>query len=62
MFKPKQAQNTERQQTIRINYKCDGGIGKSIPRITVQHHESCRGIANGDPEGRIFLSHSHMTK
>ena len=32
-------------------------IEKSVPRITVWHHEACRVMTNGDREGRIFLSH-----
>ena len=32
---------------------------KSVPRIIVWYHEACREIANGDPEGRIFLSLPH---
>ena len=34
-------------------------IEKSVPRITVWHHEACRVMTNGDHEGRIFLSHPH---
>ena len=29
---------------------------KSIPRITVWHHEACQVMTNGDDEGQIFLS------
>ena len=29
---------------------------KSVPRITVWHHEACRVMPNSDCEGRIFLS------
>ena len=32
-----------------------GGYKKPVPRITVWHHEACRVMTNGDPEGRIFL-------
>ena len=39
---------------IRICHKCEGRIEKSVPRITVWHHEACRVMTNGDPEGRIF--------
>ena len=42
-----------------IYYECEGRIEKSIPRIAVWHHEACRVMTNGDPEGRIFLSYSH---
>ena len=34
-------------------------IEKSVPRITVWHHEACRVVTNGDPEGRIFISLPH---
>ena len=44
---------------IRIYHECEGRIGKSVPRITVWHHEACRVMTNGDPEGRLFLSYSH---
>ena len=30
-----------------------------MPRITVWHHEACRVMTNGDPEGWIFLSHPY---
>ena len=40
---------------IRIDHDCEGRIKKSVPRITVWHHVACRVMANGDPEGRIFL-------
>ena len=40
----------------QIEYKneCEGRIEKSIPRIAFWHHEACRVMTNGDPEGRIF--------
>ena len=41
-----------------ISIHCEGGIEKSILRIADWHHQSCR-MTIGDPEGRIFLSHSH---
>ena len=34
---------------IRIHHECEGGIEKSVGRITDLHHEAC--------EGQIFLSH-----
>ena len=40
-------------------YLCEGGIGNSVPRIAVWHHEACRVMTNSDPEGQIFLSHPH---
>ena len=44
---------------MRIYHECEGGIEKSVPRITDWHHEACRVMTNGNPEGRIFLPHSH---
>ena len=44
---------------IRTYDECDGRIEKSVPRITVLHHEACRVMTNGDPEGWIFLSYPH---
>ena len=44
---------------IRIYHECEGRIEKSVPRIAVCHHEACRVMTNGDPEGRIFLSYPH---
>ena len=46
-------------KNIRIHHECDGGIEKSVPRITDWHHEACRVMPNGDREGRIFLSHTY---
>ena len=43
----------------RIYHECEGRIEKSVPRISVWHHDACRLMANGDPEGRIFLSYPH---
>ena len=40
-------------KNIRIDHECEGWIEKSVPRITVWHHEACRVMTNGDPEGRI---------
>ena len=45
---------------IRIYHECEGRIEKSVMRITVWHHEACRVMRNGDPEGQIFLSYPHM--
>ena len=44
---------------IGICHECEGGIEKSVPRITIWHHKACRVMTNGVPEGRIFLSHPH---
>ena len=47
------------QHNIRIYHECEGRIEKSVPRIAVWHHEACRVMTNGDPEGRIFQSYPH---
>ena len=44
---------------LRIRHECEGGIGKSVPRITDWHHEACRVMTNGDCKGQILLSHPH---
>ena len=44
---------------MRIYHEYEGRIEKSVPRITVWHHEACRVMTNADPEGRIFLSFPH---
>ena len=44
---------------IRIYRECEGGIEKSVSRITDWHHKACGAMANGNREGRIFLSHAH---
>ena len=36
---------------IRIYHEREGRIEKSAPRITDCHHEACRVMTNGDPEG-----------
>ena len=46
-------------KNIRIYHECEGRIEKSVPRITVWHHEACPVMTNSDPEGRIFLSYPH---
>ena len=46
-------------RNMRIYDECEGRIEKSIPRITVWHHEACRVMTNGDFEERIFLSYPH---
>ena len=50
---------TQSVRYIRIHHECEGRIEKSVPRIAVWHHEACRVMPNGDPEGRIFLSYPH---
>ena len=39
-----------------VYHECEGRMEKSVSRIAVWHHEACRVMTNGDPEGRIFLS------
>ena len=46
-------------ENISIYHECEGGIEKSVPRITDWHHEACRVMTNGNHEGQIFLSHPH---
>ena len=46
-------------EIIRIYQECEGWIEKSVPRIAIWHHEACRVMPNGDPEGQIFLSYPH---
>ena len=41
-------------QNIRIYHECEGRIEKSVWRIAVWHHEACRVMTSGDPEGQIF--------
>ena len=48
----------ERAGFIGIYHEREGGIEKSIPRITVWHHEAYRVMTNGDHEERIFLSYN----
>ena len=48
-----------RGNIIRIHHECEGGIDKSVLRITDCHHEACRVMTNGDCEGQILLSHPH---
>ena len=43
---------------IRIYHECEGRIEKPVLRFAVWHHQACRVMTNGDPEGRIFLSYS----
>ena len=44
----------ERGKNMRNFHGCEGRIEKSVPRITVWHHEAPRKMTNGDPEGRII--------
>ena len=46
-------------KNIRIYHWYEGRVEKSVPRIAFWHHEACRVMTNGDPEGRIFLSYPH---
>ena len=45
--------------TIRIYHECEIGIEKSVPRITVLHHQACRLMTECDDEVRICLSHTN---
>ena len=47
---------------IYMHHECEGKIEKYVPRIAVWHHEACRVMTNGDPEGRTFLSYHHNNK
>ena len=47
-------------KNIRIYHECESKIEKSVPRITVWHHEACQVMTNGDPEGWIFVSYPNM--
>ena len=44
---------------MRIYQECEGGIGKSVLRITIWHHGACRVMMNSDHEGRIFQPNPH---
>ena len=49
-----------RPQIIRIHHECEGGIEKqSVPMTTDWHCKACQVMANGDHEGRNFISHPH---
>ena len=43
----------------KIHYLCEGGIEKSVMRITHWRHEACRVMTSSDREGQIFLSHPY---
>ena len=46
-------------ETIRILHECEVLIEKSVPRVTVWHHEALPGDAKLWPEGQICLSVPH---
>ena len=52
--------NQIHKNNIRIYHEFGGKIEKSVPGNALWHHEACRVMTNGDPEGRIFLSYPHM--
>ena len=54
------AEGLPNSDIIRIYHECEGRIEIAVPRIAVWHHETCRVMANGDHEGRIFLSYIHL--
>ena len=35
--------NISKLKSIKIYHACEGGIEKSVPRITDWHHEACQG-------------------
>ena len=51
--------NDAQPEKIRIYHECEGKIEKSVLRIALWHHEACRVMTNGDPEGHIFLSYPY---
>ena len=42
-----------------IHQEFEGGVEKSVPRITAWHHKPCGVMTNSGPEGQIFLSCYH---
>ena len=44
-------------QIIRIFHECEVHSEKSIPRVTIRHHEACRVMLNSYPGERIFTVH-----
>ena len=44
---------------ISFYHDLEGGIKKSVPRITDWHHEACRVWSNSDHKERGFLYHPH---
>ena len=46
------------KKIIRIYHECEGGIEKSVMRITVWHHQACQ-VMKTDPKGQVFsIPHS----
>ena len=44
---------------LPLDHKNLSGVRqKPVPRIAVLHHEACRMMTNGGPEGQIFLSYT----
>ena len=43
-----------KNDSIRIHNECEGRIEKSVPRITIWHHEACRVMTNGDHHGFFY--------
>ena len=48
-------------ENLPIHLECEDGLEKSVPRIAVWHHEACRVMTIGDPEGHIFLGHGKIS-
>ena len=49
-------ESTSRLQIIRICHECEVWIDKSVPRVTVWHHEALPSDAKQWPEGQICWS------
>ena len=47
-------------ENIRIHHECEGGIDKSVPRITIWHHYACQVMPNGDPEGQTVITNDRF--
>ena len=46
-----------------IHYLCEGGLEKSVPRITVCHHSASLLMPNGDPwDGFFYLTFTIMIR
>ena len=41
---------------VCIFHECEVQTEKSVPRVTVRHHQACRMMSNNYPEERTFLS------
>ena len=50
--------NIAKNNSIRINHECEGGIEKSVLRITDLHHDACGVMTNGDRKGWMHLRYT----